>query len=276
MNGFIDLHTHSTYSDGTFTPTQLVKSASDIGLKAIALTDHDTIDGLEEAIENGKKYNIEVITGIEFSVDSDTEMHLLGLGFSLDCPEIKNELKEMIIQRKVRCEKTIGMLNNIGINVSMSDVEEQATSNIIGRSQIAKAMIKKGYVKSVKEAFDKYLSFGKPAFTARKSLTPEKAIEIIKNSNGIASLAHLNQIKKSDDELYEILVKLKNAGLDAIEGYYTEYDEEMNRKYRKFALEIGLKLTGGSDFHGTNKENHNLGTGCGNLKIPYELLNQFR
>lgn len=276
MSGYIDLHTHSTYSDGTFTPAQLVKSASDIGLKAIALTDHDTIDGLEEAVENGKKYNIEVITGIEFSVESDTEMHLLGLGFSLDCPKIKDELNEMIIQRKVRCEKTVSMLNEIGINISMSDVKAQATSNIIGRSQIAKAMIKKGYVKSVKEAFDNYLSFGKPAFIARKSLTAEKAIEIIKQSNGIASLAHLNQIKKSDEELYEILVKLKNAGLDAIEGYYTQYDEEMNNKYRKFALEIGLKLTGGSDFHGTNKENHNLGTGHGNLKIPYELLNQFR
>lgn len=276
MNGYIDLHTHSTCSDGTFTPTEVVKEAAKAGLRAIALTDHDTVDGLEEAVEAGKKYGLEVITGIEFSVASDTEMHLLGLNFSLNCPEIKNILGEMIIQRDLRNYKVIDLLAELGIHITIDDILAEATSKVTGRSQIAKAMLKKGYVSSIKEAFDKYLSFGKPAFVERSTLSPEKAIEIIKKSGGISSLAHLNQTGKSDEELYKILTNLKNAGLDAVEGYYTEYTEDMNLRYRKMAADIGLKLTGGSDFHGSNKDGYNIGTGKGNLRIPYELLESLR
>ncbi len=276
MNGYIDLHTHSTCSDGTFTPTEVVKEAAKAGLRAIALTDHDTVDGLEEAVEAGKKYGLEVITGIEFSVASDTEMHLLGLNFSLNCPEIKNILDEMIIQRDLRNYKVIDLLAELGIHITIDDILAEATSKVTGRSQIAKAMLKKGYVSTIKEAFDRYLSFGKPAFVERSTLSPEKAIEIIKKSGGISSLAHLNQTGKCDEELYKILTNLKNAGLDAVEGYYTEYTEDMNLRYRKMAADIGLKLTGGSDFHGSNKDGYNIGTGKGNLRIPYELLKSLR
>lgn len=276
MNGYIDLHTHSTCSDGTLTPTELVKKAKDIGLSAIALTDHDTVDGLEEAFEAGRKYGIEVISGIEFSVKADTEMHLLGLDFSLDCPKIKGVLAEMVANRETRNKKVIEKLSEIGMIITEEDIKNESTSLVTGRSQIAKAMMKKGYVNSVKEAFDKYLSFGKPAFVKRKTLSPEKAIEIIKNSGGFASLAHLNQTKKSDEELYGILTHLKECGLDAIEGYYTEYTDDMNERYRKMARDIGLKLTGGSDFHGTNKTDHELGTGSGNLRIPYKILDLLR
>lgn len=276
MNGYIDLHTHSTCSDGTFTPTEVVKEAAKAGLRAIALTDHDTVDGLEEAIEAGKKYGVEVITGIEFSVASDTEMHLLGLGFSLDCPEIKNILDEMIIQRGKRNYEVIELLEKIGIHITIDDILAEATSKVTGRSQIAKAMIKKGYVSTVKEAFDKYLSFGKPAFVPRSTLSPEKAIEIIKKSGGKSFLAHLNQTGKSDGELYTLLSHLKECGLDGIEGYYTEYTEDMNKRYRKIAADLGLLLSGGSDFHGANKDNYNIGTGRGNLRVPDELLNDLR
>lgn len=272
MDGYIDLHTHSTCSDGTFTPTEVVIAAKKAGLRAIALTDHDTIDGLKEAVEAGRKYGVEVITGIEFSVESDTEMHLLGLDFNLDCPAITDVLYEMIIQRDKRNSEVIKLLENIGIHITIDDILAEATSKVTGRSQIAKAMLKKGYVDTVKEAFDKYLSFGKPAFVPRKTITPEKAIEIIRKSGGKSSLAHLNQIGKSNAELYKILTHLKSAGLDAVEGYYTEYTDDMNERYRKMAADTGLKLTGGSDFHGANKDNHNIGTGKGNLKIPYSLL----
>lgn len=276
MNKYIDLHTHSTCSDGTLTPTEVVKLAKEKGLSAIALTDHDTIDGLTGAIEAGKKYGIEVITGIEFSVASDTEMHLLGLDFDIECPEITSILDEMIIQRDKRNLKVIELLENIGIYITIDDILAEATSKVTGRSQIAKAMLKKGYVSSIKEAFDKYLSFGKPAFVPRNTLSPEDAIRIIKNSNGKSFLAHLNQIGKSDEELYEILKHLKEAGLDGIEGYYTEYTDDMNRRYRKMADDLGLLLSGGSDFHGTNKDNYNLGTGKGNLRIPYEVLEKIK
>lgn len=276
MNKYIDLHTHSTCSDGTFTPEEVVKEAKKAGLSAIALTDHDTVDGLSEAIEAGKKYGIEVITGIEFSVAADTEMHLLGLNFNIDCPAIKNVLEEMIIQRDLRNYKVIELLDNIGIHITIDDILTEATSRVTGRSQIAKAMLKKGYVSTIKEAFDKYLSFGRPTFVERSTLSPEDAIKIIKESGGKAFLAHLNQTGKTDEELYEILFHLKNCGLDGIEGYYTEYTEDMNIRYRKMAGDIGLLLSGGSDFHGTNKDGYQIGKGKENLKIPYELLEKIK
>lgn len=276
MNKYIDLHTHSTCSDGTFSPDEVVKEAAMAGLSAIALTDHDTVDGLEEAMEAGKKYGVEVITGIEFSVAADTEIHLLGLDFSLDCPEIRSILDEMIIQRDIRNYKVIELLDNIGIHITIDDILAEATSKVTGRSQIAKAMLKKGYVSTIKEAFDKYLSFGKPAFVPRSTLLPEDAIKIIKKSGGKSFLAHLNQTGKTDEELYAILSHLKECGLDGIEGYYTEYTEDMNRRYRKMAADFGLLLSGGSDFHGENKDGYAIGTGKGNLKIPYELLNKIR
>ena len=276
MNKYIDLHTHSTCSDGTLTPSAVVKLAKEKGLSAIALTDHDTIDGLHEAIDAGRKYGIEVITGIEFSVVADTEMHLLGLNFNIDCHAITNILDEMIIQREKRNHIVIELLKNIGIDITIDDILAEATSRVTGRSQIAKAMLKKGYVSSIKEAFDKYLSFGKPAFAERSTLTPEVAIEIIHKSSGKAFLAHLNQTGKSDEELYELLTHLKKCGLDGIEGYYTEYTENMNIRYRKMAEDLGLLLSGGSDFHGTNKDGYELGTGKGNLKIPYEILEKIK
>lgn len=276
MNKYIDLHTHSTCSDGTLTPTEVVKLAKERGLSAIALTDHDTIDGLCEAIDAGRKYGIEVITGIEFSVAADTEMHLLGLGFDLDCPAITNILDEMIVQREKRNHIVIELLKNIGIDITIDDILAEATSRVTGRSQIAKAMLKKGYVSSIKEAFDKYLSFGKPAFVDKNTLSPEDAINIIHKSGGKAFLAHLNQTGKSDEELYELLTHLKKCGLDGIEGYYTEYTDDMNTRYRKMAEDIGLLLSGGSDFHGTNKDGYELGTGKGNLRIPYEILEKIK
>ena len=276
MNKFIDLHTHSTCSDGTLTPSEVVKLAKEKGLSAIALTDHDTIDGLHEAIETGREIGIEVITGIEFSVAGDTEMHLLGLDFDLDCPAITQILDEMIVQREKRNYIVIELLENLGIHITIDEIHAQSTSPVTGRSQIAKVMLKKSYVSSIKEAFDKYLAFGRPAYVERSTLTPEEAIEIIHKSGGKAFLAHLNQTGKSDEELYKLLRHMKECGLDGIEGYYTEYTDEMNINYRKMAEDIGLLLSGGSDFHGTNKDGYEIGTGKGNLKIPYELIEKIR
>ncbi len=276
MNKYIDLHTHSTCSDGTLSPPEVVKLAKNKGLSAVALTDHDTLDGLNEAIETGKNIGIEVITGIEFSVASDTEMHLVGLDFNIDCPAITEVLDEMIIQRDLRNYKVIDLLEKLGIHITIDDILAEATSRVTGRSQIAKAMLNKGYVTSIREAFDKYLSFGRPAFVERSTLSPEDAIEIIHKSGGKAFLAHLNQIEKSDEDLYELLTHLKKCGLDGIEGYYTEYTEDMNTRYRKMAEDIGLLLSGGSDFHGKNKDGYEIGTGNGNLRIPYDLLKKIR
>ncbi len=276
MEKFIDLHTHSTCSDGTLHPSEVVKLAKEKGLSAIALTDHDTIDGLHEAIETGRNIGIEVITGIEFSVAGDTEMHLLGLNFNIDCPAITEILDEMIIQREKRNYTVIELLAQLGIYITIDEIHAESTSPITGRSQIAKVMLKKGYVSSIKEAFDKYLAFSRPAFVERSTLSPEEAIDIIHKCGGKAFLAHLNQTGKSDEELYSLLTYLKQCGLDGIEGYYTEYTEDMNFRYRKMADDIGLLLSGGSDFHGTNKDGYEIGTGKGNLRIPYELLTKIK
>lgn len=276
MEKYIDLHTHSTCSDGTLSPSEVVKLAKEKGLSAIALTDHDTIDGLTEAIEAGKKYGVQVITGIEFSVNTDTEMHMLGLGFNIDCPHIREVLDEMIIEREKRNYIVIEKLAELGMYITIEDILAEATSPVTGRSQIAKAMMKKGYVSSLKEAFDEYLYFGRPVFVERRSISPEKAIELIHKSGGKAFLAHLNQTGKTDEELYNILSNLKKAGLDGIEGYYTEYTEEMSIRYRKMADDLGLILSGGSDFHGENKAGYELGSGKGNLRIPYELIENLR
>ena len=276
MEKYIDLHTHSTCSDGTFLPAEVVKLAKEKGISAIALTDHDTLDGLPEAIEAGKKYGVEVITGIEFSVNADTEMHMLGLNFDIDCPSIREVLDEMIIEREKRNHIVIEKLAELGMYITIEDILAETTSRVTGRSQIAKAMMKKGYVSTLKEAFDKYLYFGRPVFVERKSLTPEEAIELIHKSGGKAFLAHLNQTGKTDEELYTVLSNLKKAGLDGIEGYYTEYTEDMNRRYRKMAADLGLLLSGGSDFHGENKAGYELGEGKGNLRIPYELIENLR
>ena len=254
----------------------MVKLAKEKGLSAIALTDHDTIDGLTEAIEAGKKYGVQVITGIEFSVNTDTEMHMLGLGFNIDCPHIREVLDKMIIEREKRNYIVIEKLAELGMYITIEDILAEATSPVTGRSQIAKAMMKKGYVSSLKEAFDEYLYFGRPVFVERRSISPEKAIELIHKSGGKAFLAHLNQTGKTDEELYNILSNLKKAGLDGIEGYYTEYTEEMSIRYRKMADDLGLILSGGSDFHGENKAGYELGSGKGNLRIPYELIENLR
>ncbi len=272
MNKYIDLHSHSTCSDGTLTPSEVVKLAKEKELAAIALTDHDTIKGLPEALEAGRKYGIEVITGIEFSVTEKAPMHILGLNFSMDCPEITNTLDELVKNREIRNIQVIEKLKDLGFDVSLEEMLEFTTSPVTGRSQIARVMIKKGYVSSVKEAFEKYLRFGSPAYVKRKSLSAEKAIEIIKKSGGKAILAHLNQTKLPDEDLYVLLTELKQLGLDGVEGYYTEYSDDMNIRYRKIADDLGLIISGGSDFHGTNKDGYELGTGNGNLRIPYSLL----
>lgn len=268
----IDLHSHTTASDGTLTPAQLVKRAKEAGLAAVAVTDHDTVAGLEEARAAGQRYGIEVINGIEFSVGNEVDIHLIGLDFTDDCPSIVRELDGFVDYRDRRNRKMLEKLNGIGIKITYEDALKYATSRVVGRSQIARAMIAAGYVRSVDEAFADYLSSGKPGYVPRDCISPEKAIELIHSSNGIASLAHLNQIRMSDDDKYALLKHLAAHGLDACEGYYTEYTEEQNRLYRSWAKELGLKLTGGSDFHGANKEGHELG--C--VQIPYSILTDLR
>ena len=273
---YIDLHTHSHFSDGSMSPTDLVKLAKECGLKAISLTDHDTIDGLDEFMEAGRRYGVEVIPGIEFSVVSTGETHILGYNIDYKYEEFYSALDRV---KKLRLEnnvRTQNALQALGFDVTVEEVRKISPVGNIGRAHFARVMADKGYASSVKEAFALYLDKGKPGYNSLRLLTPEDAITLIKNAGGKAYLAHLHLTKMEGKELEDYLIRLKEAGLDGIEGYYTEYTPEMQVTYQALAKKYGLLLSGGSDFHGANKPHIKLGEGYGNLKIPYSLVQNLK
>lgn len=272
----VDLHTHSHHSDGSMSPDELVKTAKEAGLRAIALTDHDTFDGVAEAVEAGKRYGLEVIPGIEFSAVSTGETHILGLGIDITNKEINDTVANAKRLRLINNQRTAEALQKLGFDVTVEDAKKLSPVGNMGRAHFAKVMELKGYVGSVKEAFDLYLQKGRPAFNSLRLLEPEEAIRIIHEAGGKAFLAHLHLTKMKGSELEEYVIRLKNAGLDGIEGYYTDYDGEMEAEYQALAKKHGLILSGGTDFHGSNKPHIKIGVGYGNLKIPYSLLDEIR
>lgn len=253
-------------------PTELVKHAKECGLRAIALTDHDTFDGVAEAIEAGGLYGVEVIAGIEFSAVSTGETHILGYNIDISNKEINEAVDKAKALRLLNNERTAEALRKLGFDVTVEDARAISPIGNLGRAHFAKVMEIKGYTKSVKEAFDLYLQKGRPAFNSLRLLEPEEAISLIHQAGGKAFLAHLHLTKLKGKELEDYVIRLKNAGLDGLEGYYTEYDGEMESEYRGLAKKHGLLISGGTDFHGTNKPHIKLGTGYGELKIPYSLL----
>ncbi len=273
---YIDLHTHSHFSDGSMTPTDLVALASKSGLKAIALTDHDTFDGVGEALEAGKKYGVEVIPGIEFSAVSTGETHILGFGIDITNKEINDAVNKAKELRLINNQRTAEALQKLGFDITVEDAKKLSPVGNMGRAHFAKVMEQKGYVSSVKEAFDLYLQKGKPAFNSLRLLEPEEAIRLIHAAGGKAFLAHLHLTKFKSEELENYVIKLKNAGLDGIEGYYTDYDDVMEKEYQALAKKHNLILSGGTDFHGANKPHIKIGVGYGNLKVPYELLEKIK
>lgn len=272
----IDLHTHSTCSDGSMTPSRLVSHAKDSGLSAIALTDHDSISGVAEAVEEGKKIGVEVIPAVELSAISDTETHILGYFIDINNRELQKALEYAKQVRYEREVETCRKLNELGFDITMEEVEAEAETDILCRAHFAKVMVKKGYAPSVKEAFEQYLNVGKSAYSKKQALTDIQAVELINNAGGIAFLAHLHLTKKPLPELKEFLIKLKNAGLAGVEGYYTDYTPQMERDYQSLAEESGLILSGGTDFHGAFKPHIAIGRGYGNLEIPYVILEKMK
>ena len=276
MEKLIDLHTHSIMSDGSMTPTEVVREAKKAGLAAIALSDHDTVDGVREAVAEGKKIGVEVIPAIEFSVISKTETHILGYFIDIDSPLLSEALKSIIDTRRERNEITCRKLNELGFDVTMEEALALAPNGFIGRAHFARLLMDKGYTSSVKEGFDLYLENGKYAYCGKQSMTDEEAVRLIKNCGGLAFVAHLHLTKLGDGELLEFLARLKAAGLDGVEGYYTEYTPEMQEKYQAMASRLGLMLSGGTDFHAAMKPHISIGKGLGNLKIPYSLVEKMK
>lgn len=277
MDKIIDLHTHSIASDGSMSSVELVRHAKDEGLSAIALTDHDTVDGVKEALEEGQRIGLEVIPGIEISADYKPEMHILGFFLNInEYTNIKKELGLIKQSREERNKKIINRLIELDVNITQEEVEDVTAGDIIGRPHIARVLISKGYAKTINEAFDKYLSKDGLAYFKRFELQPIDGIKAIRNAGGIPVIAHPVFLRKSYADMDKLLGELKEHGLAGIEALYSENSKEDTGNLLRLALKHQLLVTGGSDFHGTYKSGIELGIGRGNLKVPYELLEKLR
>lgn len=273
----IDLHTHSTCSDGTYTPEELVKYGKEKGLSAIALTDHDTFDGVEEAKAAGKKYGIEVIGGIEFSTNyEETEIHMVGLFLDKNCSMIEKRLEEI---RQNRIERNIQMvekLNDLGVNITYEQVKEVANGGIVTRAHIANVLVKNGCCQSNNECFDRYIGKNKPAYVKRQVLNYDETISLIAASGGISIMAHPLLYKLSSARLEKVVSDMAAKGLRGIEVYYSTHSPSDTKYIKTLALKNRLLFSGGSDFHGKNKPKLDLGTGYGELAVPYEILDKMK
>lgn len=271
---YIDLHIHTTVSDGSFTPYEVVKQAAIQKLAAIAITDHDTTDGIPEALQAAAKYNVEFIPGVELSAFNSKlgSIHILGL--FIDPHEIKmlNKLKEIRTKRINRALKIITKLNEIGFDITIDEIKDLTEYKTIGRPHIAHTMLKKGYIKSIKEAFDRYIGKGKPAYVERDRLSDRDAFQLIKSAGGTTILAHPGLIKVSSLELVEEIKDLKKTGLQAIEAYHPMHTMEQTEFFIKLSKELNLAISGGSDFHGLAKPDIRLG----NPQISYNLIDLLR
>ena len=275
---YIDLHIHTTESDGTLTPSQVVRYAKEKGLKAVAITDHDTIHGNEEAIKEGVNEGVEVIPGVEISVDySPGTMHMLGYFITSEDPILNEKLTLLQDSRADRNPRIIEKLNKLGLSLTYDEVVQVSGGGQVGRPHMAQVLMKKGYTKSIKEAFDKYLGKGAPAYLDKFRLSAVEAITMITDAGGIPVLAHpFTLYCKSSDELDALVEKLVNQGLQGLEVYYSEHDERKTSSYKLLAKRYNLAITGGSDFHGKNMKGIDLGTGRGKLKIPYTALENLK
>lgn len=271
----IDLHTHSTFSDGTFTPLQLVKYAEEKGLKAFALTDHDTTEGIKEA--KSIETNVEVISGVEISTRYDKkEIHIVGLYVNENDADLNKQLKYYREKRVTRNFEILEKLNSLGVNITIDDVKESCTGDVISRAHIAKALVSKGFVGSYTEAFDRYLGDNKCAYVPRETLNYEESMELITKAGGVPVLAHPLLYKMSDTNLENMMVKLRQKGLKAVEVYYSTHSNSDTQHVMAMANRVGLIYSGGSDFHGATKPKIDMGTGMGKLAVPYEILEKIR
>lgn len=275
----VDLHVHSRCSDGTFSPEELVDYAVEKGLKAFALTDHDTVDGLDAVLQyakelRGKDVDVpEVIPGIEFSTEyQGKDVHIVGLYIDYKSKAFQKKLKEFVDSREIRNEKMCGKLREAGIDISYEKLKAAFPDCVITRAHYARYLLENGYIKSMQEAFERYVGDHCPYFVPREKVTPVQAIQLILEADGIPVLAHPTLYHLSDARLDELVAQCKEAGLLGIEAIYATYNSAQERQMRKLADKYHLLISGGSDFHGANKPGLDLGSGFGKLVVPEDVL----
>lgn len=266
-----DLHTHSIFSDGTYTPEEIIDEAINTGISAIALTDHNTVDGLPRFIDTAKRKNIDIVAGIEFSVDyNGKELHMLALFIKPEYFHEISTLMEEVMKRKEQSYiELIKKLNNAGFDLDYKKIKGLTPNGKINRAHIATAMMQKGYVTSVANAFENYLSKNGEYYKTPKLLTVWEVLDFIKSIGAVSVLAH-PFLNLSEEELISFLPIAKECGLVGMECYYSLYDEDTTNTSLQLADRFGLLPSGGSDFHGSRKPDIKLGVGKGNLQIPYE------
>ncbi|MCR5477423.1 MAG: PHP domain-containing protein [Lachnospiraceae bacterium] len=276
----IDLHAHTNKSDGTLSPTQLVELGCKKGLTALAVTDHDTIAGVAEALEAAKtlrasgKYETvpEVIPGIEFSTEwNGGDVHVVGLNLDLESEGFQKELPGFLDSREGRNREMAKRLKEAGIGICYEGLEKMFPDRVLTRAHFATYLLEYGYVKSTKEAFDRYLSPGCPCYVPREKVTPTAAVKMTLAAGGIPVLAHPMIYHLPEEDIRALVTEMKEAGLVGIEAIYCTYSEEDEAFVRKLAKEYDLKISGGSDFHGDTKPGLDLGTGYGSLCVPDEV-----
>jgi len=276
----IDLHAHTTASDGSLTPTELVGKAHALGLVALAVTDHDTLGGLAEARAAAQEIGLDLVPGVELSVEDDAgRFHLLGYGFDSEDAALADTLITLRRSRAARNEQMAQKMRALGLPVTMDDVRAEAgeDAQVIARPHFARALIKKGIVASVQEAFDKYLSTGKPLYLPKEVLTPHDAIALIHGAGGVTVMAHPGLVPLDEAALADRVESLtREDSLDGIEAYYSQHSRADTDRFLALAARLDLLVTGGSDFHGLAKPHVPLGIVFDGKPAPPALLDDLR
>ncbi|MBI4975024.1 MAG: PHP domain-containing protein [Candidatus Omnitrophica bacterium] len=268
MTRYADLHVHTFYSDSTFSPEEVMACAKDKGLDAIAICDHDSIDGIEPCQKIGRELGIEIIAGIELTVEkTDTEAHILGYVIDWKVDWFQNRLKELQAARVDRIYKMVERLKGFHIQMEPNDVFELAGKGSVGRLHLAQAMLRTGRIKNLKEAFDRYIGFGKPCYVPNMYFSSKEAIDIIRNVGGVPVLAHPD-VMGNDAYIQEFI----EYGLRGIEVYHTDHKPHVARHYEEIAKRFDLIVTGGSDCHGLGKGRVLMG----GVRVPYELVEKLK
>lgn len=282
----VDLHTHSVVSDGSETPSEVIRQAASIGLEAVALTDHDILAGLDEAQAAAHEHSIELIPGIELSLDwsdlaGDSElrggMHLLVLWIDDEPGPLQDLLEGLRLGRDDRNHTILERLAQLGLEVPMEEVASAAGGGSVGRPHIAGVMVERGYVSDIASAFDQFLGNGAPAYVSRRRLKPPEAIRAGLDSGGVPVLAHPHTLAFDDDGALEELIRhLQELGLVGLESHHSAVAPDRRKVLRRMADRLGLAPSGGSDFHGSYKPGVMLGRGVGDLTVPAEFLEGLR
>lgn len=269
----IDLHLHTTHSDGSLRPSDVLALAKQANVTTLALTDHDITTGIPEAFAAGETLGIEVIPGVEISAfDGKGEIHILGYGIQWQDVRFNERLKTLRASRHRRNPLIIERLRESGLDITYEEVQVLAGTESVGRPHIAQLLMLKKYVASAKEAFDRYLAEGKPAYVARDLPTPAEAIGWIREAKGVAVLAHPTWVKIPTEGLPNLISSLKESGLGGIEVYYSTHSQSDTNRYLALSKKLDLVVTGGSDFHGLTKPDIAVGTGRGGLSVSSKLL----